>query len=78
MAVAIPRSQLLELRKTVDITFLPGAPSDGYRLRNIRVVLRLTSGAEQSSAIAAHEYSTRPSGEGEAKPIRLAVDLPIK
>jgi hypothetical protein len=78
MAVPIPEWMLLNLAGTLHISFLPADAGDAYRLRNIQVVLNLSGGSEQSSAILVREYATKPGGESEAKPILVRVSLPTE
>jgi hypothetical protein len=78
MAVAIPQQRLLEMGRNFQVTFLPSDPTDSYRLRKVRVVLSLTDGGELSSPVLDQEYSTLPSGQGAAQPIRLQMSLPVE
>jgi len=78
IAVSIPLSLLLEVEKAFQISFLPSDSGDAYRLRNIKVVLRLTNGAELSSATLAREYATRRPGKSAAQPIRLLVNVLVE
>lgn len=75
MQVKLPDAVMLDLERTVRLTFRPSHAKDDYRLRRIAIRLRFSDGSTASSEPLG-EYRTLPPGAQSATAIEVSVTLP--
>jgi hypothetical protein len=73
---ALSRDVLLQMGRTVEVSFYPADANDEFRVRNIRLVLRRADHSELVSPLFAEDLSSKAAGGGPAQPITIKLTWP--